>query len=551
MSTDSDFDLCTTLGRENGDYTQDAAFFDAMRQDPVMAQVKLIAEPWDVGPFGYQLGNFPPGWAEWNGQYRDGVRRFWKGDKGLVAEMASRLAGSSDIFGYRGRRPWASINFITAHDGYTLQDLVSYEQKHNEANGEDNRDGHDANFSFNGGVEGPTDEPAIVAFRDRQKRNFMATLLLSLGVPMLLAGDEFGHTQHGNNNAYCQDNEIAWLDWENLRPEDAALRDFVRYLIRFRREHRVFSRPRFFRGEMLSEAGLKDITWVTPAGIEATGEDWGNPVGAVARLRAVRRRRGILYAGRAARHRRKLSGDDERLSRRSRFSLPRLPTPLVWEAVVDTAEPTGLRRAGAYLETGRSVSAAGAFVRAVHQPRAEPGARTVEWRRGGRYRVRRPASDPLRSRGPVMRRHHALPFGAEIVPGGVRFRLWAPRATNRVSGSGRQRGGGTGHDAGRAGGLVVGHDRPGRRGVALSLPRGRRRLSRPGLALSAGRRARRQRGDRPRRLPVVAIPAGAEFNGKRWSSTSCIWVRFRRAAISPERSRGSTIWSSSAFQRWS
>ena len=217
-----------------------------------MAQVKLIAEPWDVGPFGYQLGNFPPGWAEWNGQYRDGVRRFWKGDKGLVAEMASRLAGSSDIFGYRGRRPWASINFITAHDGYTLQDLVSYEQKHNEANGEDNRDGHDANFSFNGGVEGPSDDPAIVAFRDRQKRNFMATLLLSLGVPMLLAGDELGHTQQGNNNAYCQDNEISWLDWENIRPEDAALGDFVRYLIRFRREHRVFSRPRFFRGEMLS-----------------------------------------------------------------------------------------------------------------------------------------------------------------------------------------------------------------------------------------------------------------------------------------------------------
>ena len=179
-------------GREHGDYSQGAAFFDAMRQDPIMAQVKLISEPWDVGPFGYQLGNFPPGWAEWNGQYRDGVRRFWKGDKGLVAEMASRLAGSSDIFGYRGRRPWASINFITAHDGYTLQDLVSYEQKHNEANGEDNRDGHDANFSCNGGVEGPTDDPAIIAFRDRQKRNFMATLLLSLGVPMLLAGDEFG-----------------------------------------------------------------------------------------------------------------------------------------------------------------------------------------------------------------------------------------------------------------------------------------------------------------------------------------------------------------------
>jgi glycogen operon protein len=340
------FDLCTTLGRENGDYSQGAAFFDAMRQDPVMAQVKLISEPWDVGPFGYQLGNFPPGWAEWNGQYRDGVRRFWKGDKGLVAEMASRLAGSSDIFGYRGRRPWASINFITAHDGYTLHDLVSYERKHNEANGEGNRDGHDANFSFNGGIEGPTGDPAIVAFRDRQKRNFMATVLLSLGVPMLLAGDELGHTQHGNNNAYCQDNEVSWLDWENIRPEDAALGDFVRYLIRFRRTHRVFSRPRFFRGEMLSEAGLKDITWVTPAGIEASGEDWGNPVG---------QSLGYVLCGAAGEFytpggqpdidesflvmMNAYHGDLD-------FHFPKLPTPLVWEALVDTAEPTGRAEPG-------------------------------------------------------------------------------------------------------------------------------------------------------------------------------------------------------------
>ena len=348
------FDLCTTLGREHGDYSQGAAFFDAMRQDPVMAQTKLIAEPWDVGPFGYQLGNFPPGWAEWNGQYRDGVRRFWKGDKGLVAEMASRLAGSSDIFGYRGRRPWASINFVTAHDGYTLQDLVSYEKKHNEANGEDNRDGHDANFSYNGGVEGPTDDPAIIAFRDRQKRNFMATLLLSLGVPMLLAGDEFGHTQHGNNNAYCQDNEISWLDWENIRPEDAALRDFVRYLIRFLRTHRVFSRPRFFRGEMLSEAGLKDITWVTPAGVEATGEDWANPVaqslgyllcGAAGEFYTRGGQRDIdesFLVMMNAYH-----GDLD-------FCFPNLPTPLVWEALVDTAEPTGRAEPGRLWKPGEA-----------------------------------------------------------------------------------------------------------------------------------------------------------------------------------------------------
>jgi isoamylase len=274
------------------------------------------------------------------------VRRFWKGDKGLVAEMASRLAGSSDIFGHRGRRPWASINFITAHDGYTLQDLVSYERKHNEANREDNRDGHDANFSFNGGVEGPSDDPAIVAFRDRQKRNFMATLLLSLGVPMLLAGDELGNTQQGNNNAYCQDNEISWLDWENIRAEDAALGDFVRYLIRFRREHRVFSRPRFFRGEMLSEAGLKDIAWVTPAGIEATAEDWANPValslgyvlcGAAGEFYTPGGQRDIdesFLVMMNAYH-----GDLD-------FNFPKLPTPLLWEALVDTAEPTGRVESG-------------------------------------------------------------------------------------------------------------------------------------------------------------------------------------------------------------
>ncbi len=336
------FDLAPTLARERGDYSQGAAFFDAIRQDPTMAQLKLIAEPWDVGPYGYQLGNFPPGWAEWNGQYRDTVRRFWKGDKGLVAETASRVAGSSDIFGYRGRRPWASINFITAHDGFTLQDLVSYEQKHNEANGEENRDGHEPNFSWNCGVEGPSDNPAIAALRDRQKRNLLATLLLSLGAPMLLAGDEFGHSQKGNNNAYCQDNETTWFDWHNIRPEDEALRNVVRRLIRLRRRHRVFSRPRFFRGEVMSEAGLKDITWVTPGGSEATSEDWGNPValsfgyvlcGAAGEFYTTGGQRDIdesfLVMINA------YYGDLD-------FRFPQLAVPLEWEALVDTAEPTGL-----------------------------------------------------------------------------------------------------------------------------------------------------------------------------------------------------------------
>jgi len=374
------FDLCTTLARENGDYSQAAAFLDTIRQDPAMARLKLISEPWDLGPYGYQLGNFPPGWAEWNAQYRDAVRRFWKGETGLVPEMASRLAGSSDIFGYRGRRPWSSINFITAHDGFTLQDLVSYEQKHNEANGEGNRDGHEPNFSWNCGVEGPSDDPEIVSLRDQQKRNLLATLLLSLGVPMLLAGDEFGHTQRGNNNAYCQDNDISWLDWENIRPQDEALREFVRTLVRLRRQHRVFSRPRFFRGEVVSEAGLKDITWVTPAGVEATGADWGNRValslgyvlcGAAGEFFTTGGQRDIdesFLVMMNAYH-----GDLD-------FRFPRLSTPLLWEAVVDTAEPTGIAKDGRLWEPAEVYKLRGhSFALFINRaPEAVPIARLEE-----------------------------------------------------------------------------------------------------------------------------------------------------------------------------
>jgi isoamylase len=336
------FDLATTLARENGDFDQGSAFLDAVRQDPALARVKLIAEPWDVGPNGYQLGAFQPGWAEWNGRYRDSVRRFWKGDGGLVPEIASRVSGSSDIFGYRGRRPWASINFITAHDGFTLQDLVSYNDKHNEANGEDNRDGHDANYSWNCGVEGPTDDPKILDLRDRQKRNLLATLLLSLGVPMLVAGDECGRTQQGNSNAYCQDNEISWLDWRHIRPADQALRNFVSTLIRLRRNHRVFSRPRFFRGEVMSEDGLKDITWVSPAGEEATAEDWVNPValsfgyvlgGAAGEFYTTGGERDIDASFLVMMN--AYYGDLD-------FRFPRLAGRLAWQALVDTAEPSGL-----------------------------------------------------------------------------------------------------------------------------------------------------------------------------------------------------------------
>jgi glycogen operon protein len=334
------FDLCTTLARENGDYAQTSAFLDTIRQDPVMAELKLIAEPWDLGPYGYQLGNFPPGWAEWNGQYRDTVRRFWKGDKGLVADLASRVAGSSDIFGYRGRRAWASINFITVHDGFTLHDLVSYNNKHNEPNGEDNRDGSDNNYSWNFGVEGPSADPQIMAMRDRQKRNLLATLLLSLGVPMLLAGDEIGRTQSGNNNAYCQDNETSWFDWENIRPEDEDLARFVGYLIYLRRRHRVFSRPRFLRGEVLSEAGVKDITWVTPSGKEATTEDWENPV-ALSLGYVLSGAAGEFFTPGGQR-----DIDESFLVMMNAyyqdldFHFPVLASPMSWEPLVDTSGPT-------------------------------------------------------------------------------------------------------------------------------------------------------------------------------------------------------------------
>src|SRR5260221_9161535 len=230
------FDLASALARELFDVDRLGAFFDIIHQDPVLSEVKLIAEPWDLGPGGYQVGNFPVLWSEWNGKYRDCVRRFWKGHGGTVGELASRLAGSSDLYAHNGRRPSASVNFITAHDGFTLHDLVSYNHKHNEANGEENRDGCNDNDCWNCGAEGPTGDAAVNALRIRQRRNFLATLLLSQGVPMLLAGDEFGHTQHGNNNAYCQDSPISWMPWDNSR-RDLDLFRFVTELIAFRRTH--------------------------------------------------------------------------------------------------------------------------------------------------------------------------------------------------------------------------------------------------------------------------------------------------------------------------
>jgi isoamylase len=267
------FDLASTLARELHDVDRLSAFFDIIHQDPVLSQVKLIAEPWDLGEGGYQVGNFPPGWAEWNGRYRDTIRRYWKGDGGQVAELAYRLSGSSDLYEGGGRRPHASINFVTAHDGFTLHDLVSYNQKHNEANGEDNADGTDDNLSWNCGVEGPTTKPSIVALRERQKRNILSTLLLSQGVPMLCGGDEIGRTQRGNNNAYCQNNEISWVDWKMTKTQQSLLA-FTRNLIALRQKHPVFRRRRFFQGRRIRGAEVKDLSWVRPDGKEMTDEDW-------------------------------------------------------------------------------------------------------------------------------------------------------------------------------------------------------------------------------------------------------------------------------------
>ena len=270
------FDLASALARELHDVDRLGSFFDVMHQDPILSDVKLIAEPWDVGPGGYQVGNFPVIWTEWNGQYRDATRAFWKGDSGMMGEIAYRLTGSSDLYSEDKRHPHASINFVTAHDGFTLNDLVSYDEKHNEANGEDNRDGHNHNLSWNHGVEGPTNDEEIVELRERQKRNFMATLLLSQGVPMILGGDEIGRTQQGNNNAYCQDNEISWYDWE-LDDRQRQLLEFTRRLIALRKAHPALRRRKFFQGRPIHGSEIHDISWLKPDGTEMTDSEWGEP----------------------------------------------------------------------------------------------------------------------------------------------------------------------------------------------------------------------------------------------------------------------------------
>ncbi|WP_426515515.1 glycogen debranching protein GlgX [Diaminobutyricibacter sp. McL0618] len=334
------FDLASVLAREFYDVDKLSTFFEVVAQDPVVSQVKLIAEPWDVGPGGYQVGNFPPNWTEWNGKYRDTVRDFWRGQPATLGEFASRLTGSADLYEDDGRRPSASINFVTAHDGFTLADLVSYESKHNEANGEQNRDGTDDNRSWNGGTEGDTDDPAILSLRARQKRNFLATLLVSQGVPMILHGDELGRTQHGNNNAYAQDNELTWIHWDTA---DSELMAFVSAVARLRAQHPTFRRLRYFDGKPVDRADggrLPDIVWLSPAGGEMTMDDWtagyNKSIGVFLNGESLGRRDAEGHA---------LTDDDMILlfnadSSTVEFALPQRAVPLRWEVLLDTSEAT-------------------------------------------------------------------------------------------------------------------------------------------------------------------------------------------------------------------
>jgi isoamylase len=352
------FDLATILGREPYGFDENGGFLDTCRQDPVLAGVKLIAEPWDLGPGGYQVGGFPPGWAEWNDRFRNTVRGFWKGDEGQVADLASRLAASGDLFNRRGRRPWASVNFVTAHDGFTLNDLVSYNDRHNEANGEDNRDGHSDNLSWNHGAEGPTDDPEIRTLRERQKRNLLATLLLSQGTPMILGGDEFGRTQNGNNNAYCQDNEIGWVDWESTGEDGRALARFVRRLIALRQRFPVLRRSRFLAGIYNEELDVKDVAWLRPDGQEMGNDDWGN-----SQTRCL----GMLIDGRAQPTGIRRRGSEATLllllnahHEPVPFLLPEVPDGSVWTALVDTAEPDAAPRG--HLPAGKTYALQGRAV---------------------------------------------------------------------------------------------------------------------------------------------------------------------------------------------
>jgi len=353
------FDLASALARELHAVDKLGAFFDIIHQDPILSQVKLIAEPWDLGEGGYQVGNFPTKWTEWNGKYRDVVRRFWRGDGGGVSELATRLSGSSDLYEQSGRRPYASINFVTAHDGFTLADLVSYSQKHNESNGEDNNDGENHNLSWNCGAEGPTNDRRILELRERQRRNLITTLMLSVGVPMISGGDEIGRTQVGNNNAYCQDNEISWTSWENT-PERRDFLDFTRRVIRVWKEHPVLRRRKFFQGRRIRGADVLDIAWLDPSGREMTDSTWSSPD---VRCLGVRLNGDAIHEvdERGAR----IIGDTLLLMLNAAeqpvaFTLPTTAPEERWETLLDTADPWApprrLRAGGRYELLPRSMA---------------------------------------------------------------------------------------------------------------------------------------------------------------------------------------------------
>ncbi|MGI4848158.1 MAG: glycogen debranching protein GlgX [Janthinobacterium lividum] len=351
------FDLATILGRLDHGFDESSGFLQVCRQDPILASVKMVAEPWDCGPGGYQVGKFPPGWAEWNDRYRDDVRAFWKGEEGTATDFATRITGSADKFNQRGRRPWAGVNFITAHDGFCLNDLVSYNEKHNEANGEESRDGSSDNRSWNCGAEGPTDDPAVRELRERQKRNLLCSLIFSQGTPMILAGDEFGRTQEGNNNAYCQDNDISWVNWD-INDEGHALQEFVRNILTLRRTLPVLHRSRFLSGEANPETGITDAAWISASGQPMTQEQWDD---------ASMHSFGLVIDGRA-----QVSGIKRPASDTTlllifnsyhdvvNFTLPEVKENASWTCLVDTNMPVRselpvFEPGEQYAVTGRSV----------------------------------------------------------------------------------------------------------------------------------------------------------------------------------------------------
>ncbi|MDT8278409.1 glycogen debranching protein GlgX [Roseomonas mucosa] len=351
------FDLATILGREPYGFDEGGGFLDSCRQDPILSSVKLIAEPWDIGPGGYQVGGFPPGWAEWNDKFRDTVREYWKGDEGKLPDMATRLTASGDAFNKRGRRPWSSVNFVTAHDGFCLHDLVSYNEKHNEANGEDGRDGHSDNKSWNCGAEGPTDDAEINRLRERQKRNFLATLLLSQGTPMILAGDELGRTQEGNNNTYCQDNELNWVNWEGIGEDGEALINFTRKLLTLRKSLPILRRGRFLTGRVNEELDVKDVAWISPTGKPMEDHEWED---------ASAKCLGMLLDGRARAtglHRPAMDITALLVANAHHdvvgFTLPQVVGGTTWHCLMDTNLPEGVEiesfdSGQEYLVTGRS-----------------------------------------------------------------------------------------------------------------------------------------------------------------------------------------------------